>query len=91
MKCHDTREAGVADIDKHLPGTTHAVREWFRDYKVPEGKKQNSFALNERFQEPDYALHVIQETHTAWSSLLAGKSPAGKLWLPTNSIDSAKK
>ena len=74
------------DIDAHLPGTTHAIREWFRNYKVPDGKPQNSFALDERVMNRAYAMSVIDETHTAYQRLLAGSATAGKLWLPPKSL-----
>ena len=28
----------IDDVEKHLPGTLGAVREWFRTYKIPDGK-----------------------------------------------------
>lgn len=28
----------VDDVEKHLPGTLSAIREWFRTYKIPDGK-----------------------------------------------------
>lgn len=28
----------IDDVEKHLPGTLSAVREWFRTYKIPDGK-----------------------------------------------------
>jgi inorganic pyrophosphatase len=65
-----------------MPGTTNAIREWFRNYKVPDGKPQNSFALDERVMNRDYALKVIQETHVAWQKLCAGQVAGHKLWIP---------
>jgi inorganic pyrophosphatase len=28
----------IDDVEKHLPGTLSAIREWFRTYKIPDGK-----------------------------------------------------
>ncbi|CAA0806747.1 Soluble inorganic pyrophosphatase 6-chloroplastic [Striga hermonthica] len=33
----------VDDVDKHFPGTLTAIRDWFRDYKIPDGKPANNF------------------------------------------------
>ena len=37
----------IADLESALPGTLHAIREWFRLYKVPDGCPENIFALDE--------------------------------------------
>lgn len=66
----------VQDIDKHFPNLLHETREWFRNYKVPDGKPQNEFALNEEFKGKDYALQVIQETGQYWSNLISGVTSA---------------
>jgi hypothetical protein len=29
--------AALEDIERHLPGAVHGVREWFRTYKIAEG------------------------------------------------------
>lgn len=31
----------VDDVERLLPGTLDAIREWFRTYKVPDGKPEN--------------------------------------------------
>ncbi|KAI3509444.1 hypothetical protein L1887_24714 [Cichorium endivia] len=46
----------VDDVDKHFPGTLMAIRDWFRDYKIPDGKPANKFGLgnkvaNKKFSE----------------------------------------
>jgi inorganic pyrophosphatase len=58
----------VDDLERELPGAVHALREWLRVYKLPEGKPLNTFALGERAMGRDYALSVIRETHAAWAA-----------------------
>ncbi|KAG5439338.1 hypothetical protein PCK2_000836, partial [Pneumocystis canis] len=36
----------VEDIERHLPGLIRATNEWFRIYKIPDGKPENSFAFS---------------------------------------------
>ena len=60
----------VQDVERLLPGTLHAIREWFRTYKVPDGKPENRFALGERFMGVKYTMRVIRETHEAWKRLV---------------------
>ncbi|CAL1531652.1 unnamed protein product [Lymnaea stagnalis] len=62
----------VSDIETHCPGLIRATYEWFRYYKVPDGKPENQFAFNGEAKNRDYALQVIQETHEQWSGLVSG-------------------
>jgi len=63
----------IGDVETHLPGTLSAIREWFRTYKIPDGKPPNVFGLNERFMNRAYALGVIKECNRAWKSLVTGE------------------
>ncbi|XP_038971635.1 soluble inorganic pyrophosphatase 6, chloroplastic-like isoform X2 [Phoenix dactylifera] len=38
----------VNDVEKHFPGTLMAIRDWFRDYKIPDGKPANKFGLGNK-------------------------------------------
>ncbi|KAL6317358.1 hypothetical protein AAG906_030111 [Vitis piasezkii] len=38
----------VDDVEKHFPGTLTAIRNWFRDYKIPDGKPPNKFGLGNK-------------------------------------------
>jgi inorganic pyrophosphatase len=53
----------IDDVHKMIPGLLDAIREWFRTYKIPDGKPPNEFALGEQFMNRAYALGVIHETH----------------------------
>jgi inorganic pyrophosphatase len=62
----------VSDVEEKLPGTISAIREWFRTYKVHDGKPENVFGLEERCMPAAYALRIIDETHHAWKQLVRG-------------------
>lgn len=64
------------DIEKFFPNLLNQTREWFRTYKVPDGKPENEFALNGEFKGKDYTLQIIQETCNYWENLMTGKTPA---------------
>ena len=66
----------VEDVEHLLPGTISAVREWFRTYKIPDGKPPNVFGLGERCMPRAYAMNVIHETHRAWEHLLRSTDEA---------------
>jgi inorganic pyrophosphatase len=63
----------IGDVEKHLPGTLNAVREWFRTYKIPDGKPPNVFGLNERFMDRSYTMQIIKECNQAWKELITGE------------------
>ncbi|KAK6916242.1 Inorganic pyrophosphatase [Dillenia turbinata] len=71
----------VDDVEKHFPGTLTAIRDWFRDYKIPDGKPANKFGLGNKPASKDYAVKVITETNESWSKLVKRTIPAGELSL----------
>lgn len=58
----------VEDIDRELPGLIDTMREWFREYKIAEGKPLNKFALDEKCMDREYTERVIEETHGFWKA-----------------------
>ncbi|KFK28142.1 hypothetical protein AALP_AA8G477800 [Arabis alpina] len=71
----------VEDVEKHFPGTLTAIRDWFRDYKIPDGKPANRFALGDKPVNKDYALKIIQETNESWAKLVKRSVSPGELSL----------
>jgi inorganic pyrophosphatase len=63
----------IHDVERELPGTLDAIREWFRTYKIPDGKPPNVFGLEEEFMDKEYALSIIEECHHAWEELVSGE------------------
>mmetsp|Transcript_2661 Transcript_2661/g.3554 ORF Transcript_2661/g.3554 Transcript_2661/m.3554 type:complete len:315 (-) Transcript_2661:268-1212(-) len=63
----------IEDVEKEMPGMLSAVREWYRTYKIPDGKPPNVFGLNEKFMDKKYASEVIEECHHFWELLVSGK------------------
>lgn len=56
-----------------MPGFLAATVQWFRIYKIPDGKPPNEFAFNAEAKSRSFALEVIEETHEQWKKLVAGK------------------
>ena len=63
----------IDDVDREMPGMLDAIREWYRTYKIPDGKPPNTFGLGERFMDKAYAKSVIDECHHAWEELVTGE------------------
>jgi len=69
IRCDDPladRIHDVEDVDRELPGLIDTMREWFREYKVAEGKPLNAFALDEKCMDREYTEKIIEETHESW-------------------------
>ncbi|CCE64550.1 hypothetical protein TPHA_0I00430 [Tetrapisispora phaffii CBS 4417] len=60
------------DVDKNFPGLLEATREWFRAYKVPAGKPENSFAFDGHYKNAEETIQIIKECHKEWESLISG-------------------
>ncbi|RKP23498.1 inorganic pyrophosphatase [Syncephalis pseudoplumigaleata] len=68
----------IEDVERHLPGLIRATNEWFRIYKIPDGKPENQFAFSGEAKNKKYATEIVNETHEAWKRLIGGKHSPGK-------------
>lgn len=59
----------IPDLEREVPGLVCSIREWLRVYKVCTGQPENSFALEERAMNKEYALSIIRDTHLHWKHL----------------------
>ncbi|CAA7265887.1 unnamed protein product [Cyclocybe aegerita] len=66
----------IEDVERHLPGLIRATNEWFRIYKIPDGKPENTFAFSGEAKNKKYAMEIIHECHEAWRKLIHGDTPA---------------
>ncbi|KAI0784949.1 inorganic pyrophosphatase [Abortiporus biennis] len=67
----------IEDVERHLPGLVRATNEWFRIYKIPDGKPENQFAFSGEAKNKKYATEIIHECHEAWRRLaVTGESAA---------------
>jgi inorganic pyrophosphatase len=78
----------IEDVERHLPGLLRATNEWFRIYKIPDGKPENQFAFSgecknkkcgsrsfqTRADPSRYALDIVRECHEAWDRLVTGRA-----------------
>jgi inorganic pyrophosphatase len=78
----------ISDVEEQLPGLLGAIREWFRTYKIPDGKPPNVFGLDEKFMDKAYARGIIDECHHAWEELVTGEK---ERQLKNNQDDEVKK
>ncbi|KAI9171400.1 Inorganic pyrophosphatase [Paramyrothecium foliicola] len=69
----------VEDVERHLPGLLRATNEWFRIYKIPDGKPENQFAFTGECKNKSYAMDVVHECAEAWERLITGKTNPGEV------------
>jgi len=51
----------------YKPGYLQKAYEWFRDYKLPDGKPPNKFAFDGKTQPRAYALKIVKENSELWA------------------------
>lgn len=49
----------ITDVQRLKPGYLEATVDWFRRYKVPDGKPENQFAFNEEFKDKVPSCFVL--------------------------------
>jgi inorganic pyrophosphatase len=69
----------VADLEAIFPGKIASIVKWFKMYKVPDGKPENSFAFDDKMMDVEFARKVIADCHEAWKKKDAMKSKG--LWV----------
>jgi inorganic pyrophosphatase len=63
----------VEDVNSVFPGLLDMTRQWFRSYKIPDGKSENAFAFDGQYKSRDFAMKIIREAGQSWKDLLSGK------------------
>ncbi|XP_037760225.1 inorganic pyrophosphatase [Chelonia mydas] len=69
----------IDDVRKIKPGYLEATVDWFRRYKIPDGKQENQFAFNGEFKDKDFAINIIKSTHEHWTALISKKTDGGEI------------
>ncbi|RLV89439.1 Inorganic pyrophosphatase mitochondrial [Spathaspora sp. JA1] len=60
------------------PGLLETTRQWFQDYKLPDGKPANEFAFNAVYKNARDTIDVIKQCHQSWQALIHGQNQGGK-------------
>ncbi|KAG7880163.1 hypothetical protein KL905_002832 [Ogataea polymorpha] len=79
----------IEDVEKHLPGLLRATNEWFRIYKIPDGKPENQFAFSGECKNKKYAEEVIAECNNSWKKLIAGESSVKDIELTNTTLNNS--
>lgn len=69
----------IEDVRRLKPGYLEATLDWFKEYKVPDGKPENQFAFDGEFKNRDFAIKTIKSTHNYWKALITKQANGGEL------------
>ncbi|GMM39003.1 inorganic diphosphatase [Saccharomycopsis crataegensis] len=76
----------IEDVERHLPGLLRATNEWFRIYKIPDGKPENQFAFTGECKNKKYAEEIIAECNESWNKLIGGKIEPKEIQLTNTTL-----
>lgn len=76
----------IGDVEKVFPGLLKATIEWFKIYKIPDGKPENQFAFNGEAKNAAYATNIVNETHNFWKALISKEVESSKISCATTSV-----
>lgn len=62
----------IDDLKTHYPGLQTVTYNWFRNYKIPDGKPPNKFLDGGELKDRKFALKIIHECHESWKNLING-------------------
>lgn len=79
----------IEDVERHLPGLLRATNEWFRIYKIPDGKPENNFAFTGECKNTKYAQDVVRECNEAWERLTSGETTSAVINLANTTLGNA--
>jgi nucleosome-remodeling factor subunit len=76
----------IHDVDKVMPGFLKATVEWFKIYKMPDGKPANEFAFNGEAKNKEFAENIIASTHESWKKLMSRETDGKGIVLTNTSL-----
>ncbi|EEB19937.1 Inorganic pyrophosphatase, putative [Pediculus humanus corporis] len=69
----------LKDVEIFFPGLMKATVEWFKIYKIPDGKPENQFAFNGEAKNRDFALNIVEQVHNFWKALVQSETGEGEI------------
>lgn len=79
----------VPDVEKYFPGLLRATVEWFKIYKVPDGKPENQFAFNGDAKNAAFAVNIVAETHKFWEGLICNNQEGQSISLANTTVENS--
>jgi len=76
----------INDVEKVCPGLLAATVEWFKIYKMPDGKPANQFAFDAKPKDREFAVDIITGCHESWKKLMSGETDGKGISLSNTSL-----
>merc|ERR1712094_146103 len=70
----------VADVEREFPGEIQKILEWFRDYKIPDGKPANAFGYDNKCMSAEFAMEIVDETKSSTTSSSRASARTRRSW-----------
>lgn len=61
----------ISDVHKYCPTLLNNLYIWFKDYKKPDGKQENTFAFNGEWKDVDFATTIIDNAHLSYKNIIS--------------------
>lgn len=81
--------SNINDVERLKPGLLRRTVEWFKYYKVPDGKPANQFAFNEEFRDQSFAVEIVKHTHLSWQQLIKKEVDNAGISLVNTTVESS--
>ena len=57
-------------LEKYMPGRVKELTQWFKTYKIPDGKPETKFAFNDVPLNETESIEVLKELHLEYKDLI---------------------
>lgn len=77
----------IGDVDREMPGFLRATYEWFKYYKVPDGKPENTVHWRGKCKDREFAMQVVHDTHEQWKKMTAQEAAPANLQRVSTTVE----
>lgn len=67
----------IGDVRRVYEGLLENTVSWFRDYKIPDGKGRNAFAMNGEYMNKEFTVNIVRRTHQNWCGMINSGTDVG--------------
>ncbi|KAJ7150311.1 inorganic pyrophosphatase [Mycena filopes] len=83
------RVHSIDDLERECPGMITATKEWFRLYKLPDGKDENTIELGGEVKGRDFAREIVRTAHDAWRDVVTATTSSAVVDLSNVTISNS--
>ncbi|KAJ6523606.1 inorganic pyrophosphatase [Mycena capillaripes] len=76
----------IADLERECPGMISATKEWFRLYKLADGKNENTLDLDGEAKGTDFAREIVRTAHEGWRKVVTASASTGSAFVDLTNV-----